>query len=30
MPHYFEKSGILFITPEVSYLPEKMSGMSTS
>lgn len=29
MPHDFEKPRILFVTPEVSYLPEKMSAMST-
>ncbi|WP_020588725.1 glycogen/starch synthase [Desulfobacter curvatus] len=30
MPHNFKKPKILFVTPEVSYLPEKMSTMSTS
>ena len=30
MPHDFKKPRILFVTPEVSYLPEKMSAMSTS
>jgi hypothetical protein len=30
MPHDSEKPRILFVTPEVSYLPEKMSAMSTS
>lgn len=29
MPHDSEKPRILFVTPEVSYLPEKMSAMST-
>ena len=30
MPHDFEKPRILFVTPEVSYLPETMSATSTS
>ena len=30
MPHDFQKPRILFVTPEVSYLPEKMSAMPTS
>lgn len=30
MPHDFKKPRILFVTPEVSYLPEKMSATSTS
>jgi len=30
MPHDFEKPRILFVTPEVSYLPIKMSATSTS
>lgn len=30
MPHNFEKLGILFVKPEVSYLLEKMRAMTTS
>ncbi|MCW8800546.1 MAG: glycogen/starch synthase [Desulfobacter sp.] len=29
MPHDFQKFRILFVTPEVSYLPEEMSAMPT-
>ena len=29
MPHVFKQPKILFVTPEVSYLPKKMSTMSS-